>query len=132
MRALVLAFALAACAQTMSPTPQQDYLAGTSWQRVDDENAMPHPATVAFASGRASGYTGCNRWSGDAVQSGGDELRFENVAVTEMACAAEVQMATERDFLAVINATRRAHYDDRALVLFDAQDKQIARFESTQ
>jgi heat shock protein HslJ len=49
-----------------------------------------------------------------------------------MACAAEVQMATERDFLAVINATRRAHYDDRALVLFDAQDNQIARFESTQ
>lgn len=129
MRALVLALALAACAQAPA---QQDYLTGTSWQRVDDENAKPHPATLAFESGRASGYTGCNRWSGDAVQSGGDELRFENVAVTEMACAAEVQMATERSFLAVINTTRRAHYDDRALVLFDAQDNQIAQFERTQ
>ncbi len=131
MRALLLAVALAACAQTTTPAPQEDYLAGTAWQRVDDLDAMPHPARMQFERGRASGYTGCNRWSSETVQSGGDELRFENITVTERACeGAGVQMATERNFLNVIRNTRRAHYDQSALVLFDARDQQIARFEA--
>lgn len=132
MRALFLALALAACAQSPTPTaPQEDYLAGTSWRRVDDLDANPHGALLAFERGRASGYTGCNRWSSETVQSGGDGLRFVNVTVTERACdGAGVQMATERNFLEVIRTTRRAHYDQSALVLFDARDEQIARFES--
>ena len=86
---------------------------------------------MQFEDGRASGYTGCNRWSSDAVQSGGDGLRFENITVTERACiGAGVQMATERNFLNVIRAARRAHYDQAALVLFDSRDQQIARFET--
>jgi len=132
MRALVLAFVLAACAQTPAPSPPQpDYLSGTAWQRVDDLDAMPHPARMQFEHGRASGYTGCNRWSSDAVRSGGDGLRFENITVTERACnGAGVQMATEHNFLNVIRNARRAHYDQAALVLFDSRDQQIARFET--
>jgi len=132
MRALFLALALAACAQTPAPTaPQEDYLAGTSWRRVDDLDANPHGALLGFEAGRASGYTGCNRWSSETVQSGGDGLRFQNITVTERACdGAGVQVATERNFLAAIRNTRRAHYDQSALVLFDARDQQIARFEA--
>lgn len=130
MRGLLLALALAACAQAPAPS-QPDYLRGTAWQRVDDLDAMPHPARMQFESGRASGYTGCNRWSSDAVQSGGDGLRFENITVTERACdGAGVQTATERNFLNVIRAARRAHYDQAALLLFDDRDQQIARFEA--
>jgi heat shock protein HslJ len=47
-----------------------------------------------------------------------------------MACQSEVQAATERSFLAVLHATRYAHYDQDALVLLDEQQNQIARFGS--
>ncbi len=47
-----------------------------------------------------------------------------------MACDAGVQMATERSFLAVIEATRYAHYDRDALVLMDENQQVIARFDS--
>ena len=57
-------------------------------------------------------------------------LRFGMVAVTEMACA-PMQMATERNFLRVLERTRYAHFDQESLVLLDAQQSQIAQFNST-
>lgn len=51
-------------------------------------------------------------------------------SVTEMACGAGVQMATERSFLAVLEATRYGHYDQDVLVLLDARQNEIARFDS--
>jgi heat shock protein HslJ len=82
-----------------------------------------------FEGTRASGYTGCNRWTADVTQNG-EQLRFGMVAVTEMHCGAGVQMATERSFLAVIEAARYAHYDRDALVLLDARQNVIAEFDT--
>jgi len=137
MRAVCLAFALlAACAPTTPPpqptteAPAAIHLSGTKWVRVDDMNANPHGATMEFEGARASGYTGCNRWFASVTQNG-EELRFRSVGMTRMACGADVQGATERSFLAAIGATRFGHYDRDALVLLDAQQNQIARFEST-
>lgn len=106
------------------------YLDGTKWLRMDDENANPHGATLEFENGRASGYTGCNRWTADVTESG-EALRFGMVAVTEMACASPMQMDTERNFLSVVERTRYAHFDQESLVLMDAQQNQIAQFNST-
>lgn len=135
MRSAFLALALlAACAPTSTaPSPHAlvapIHLSGTKWQRMDDMNANPHGATLEFEGNRASGYTGCNRWTADVTQNG-EELRFGMTSVTEMACTAGVQMATERSFLAVLEATRYGHYDQDVLVLLDARQNEIARFDS--
>lgn len=132
--ALFALLLLGACAQTPVETPQAQagasiHLSGTKWRRVDDTNANPHGATMDFDGNRASGYTGCNRWTADVTQNG-EQLRFGMVAVTEMHCGAGVQMATEQAFLPVLAATRYAHYDRDALVLLDARQNVIAEFNS--
>lgn len=136
MRAAVLALLmLGACAQTPvndAPPTQSatHFLTGTKWLRIDDMNANPHGATMDFEGNRASGYTGCNRWTADVTENG-EQLRFGMVAVTEMACASPMQMDTERNFLGVIDRARYAHFDRERLVLMDAQQNQIAEFNST-
>lgn len=133
--ALVALLLLTACAPTATTAPAGSaptaaiHLSGTKWRRVDDTNANPHGATMDFEGNRASGYTGCNRWTADVTQSG-EELRFGMVAVTEMHCGAGAQMATEQAFLPVLAATRYAHYDRDALMLLDANQNVIAEFNS--
>ncbi|MEZ6022795.1 MAG: META domain-containing protein [Hyphomonadaceae bacterium] len=116
---------LAACATTAAPGSV--HLAGTSWLRVDDENANPHGATMEFSEDGASGYTGCNRWF-TTVRQDGEVLRFGAIGTTRRACQTGMQTATERSFLAVLRATRYAHYDQDVLVLLDEQQNQIATF----
>ena len=55
-------------------------------------------------------------------------LRFGDVTTTRMACA-EAGAAAERNFLAALAAACYAHYDRDALVLRDAEQDQLARFE---
>lgn len=137
MRSALLALLLlAACAPITTTAPSATaaptaaiQLSGTKWRRIDDTNANPHGATMDFDGNRASGYTGCNRWTADVTQNG-EQLRFGMVAVTEMHCGAGVQMATERAFLPALAATRFARYDRDALVLLDAQQNVIAEFNS--
>jgi heat shock protein HslJ len=128
MRAVLLALMLAACAQTTADAPHAIHPAGTSWIRVDDENAAPHNPTMEFNTASASGFAGCNRWFAGVTQDG-EELSFGNVGTTRMACQAEPAAAAERNFLAALAATRYAHYDQDALVLLDAEQNQVARFE---
>lgn len=131
MRAMLFSLALlGACAAPETPAPSPtgatSYLAGTEWRRIDDENANPHGATMAFTSEGASGYTGCNRWF-TSVTHAGEALRFGNIGTTRMACG-DLQNGIERSFLAVLEATRYAHYDRDALVLLDENQQVIARF----
>ncbi len=133
MRALSVALSLlllSACASepTTLGGPIAIHLSGTTWRRVDDRNANPHGATLEFAENRASGFTGCNRWFATVTQDG-EELRFGDVGTTRMACAAEPAAAAERNFLNVLSATRDAHYDGEVLVLLDAEQNVIARFD---
>jgi heat shock protein HslJ len=134
MRVFFIALiALAACAASpggpASAPPGAIHLSGTKWVRVDDANATPHNPTLEFEGARASGFAGCNRWFA-AVTQNGEELRFGDVGTTRMACTAEPAAAAERSFLAALAATRYAHYDRAALVLLDANQQQVARFES--
>lgn len=133
--ALFALLLLGACVQTPTQAPPGQnsathFLSGTKWVRTDDMNANPHGATMEFEGNRASGYTGCNRWTADVTENG-EQLRFGMVAVTEMACASPMQMDTERNFLSAVERTRYAHFDQEALVLMDAQQNQIAEFSST-
>lgn len=121
------ALLLAACATAQPAPPAPIQLASTSWLRVDDEQANPHGATLDFEAARASGYTGCNRWFA-AVTQEGEALRFGEIGMTRMACQTGMQAATERNFLAVVRATRFGHYDEDALVLLDDGQQVIARF----
>lgn len=130
LAAALLALALAACV-TPAPPPADApaiHLSGTKWRRMDDTNANPHGATMDFDGARATGSTGCNRWFADVTQDG-EALRFGPVGTTRMACA-PVSMATERSFLAVLRATRYAHYDQDALVLLDHNQQVIAEFRA--
>lgn len=134
MSFIVAGLALLGACASQSPPPAEEHgvhLAGTSWQRVDDENAAPHFPTIAFGEdSRASGFAGCNRWFASVTQHG-EELTFGPVGTTRMACQADSQAATERSFLAALSATRYGHYDQDALVLLDESQQQIARFERT-
>jgi heat shock protein HslJ len=142
MRSVVFALLmLGACAQTsIAPPPSAGgvaaiHLSGTEWRRVDDTNANPHGATLNFRAGNASGYTGCRQWFAQVTQLG-EALRFggvDTVVVNNygpIECGAEVSMATERSFLAVIEATRYAHYDQDALMLLDENQQVIAEFRT--
>jgi heat shock protein HslJ len=131
MRALLSLLLLAACATgEPMPTPH-NYLAGTSWLRIDDEEANPHGATMAFTENGASGYTGCNRWF-TSVTHTGEALDFGNIGMTRMACQTEMQAGTERRFLEILEQTRYAHYDQDVLVLLDANQQVIARFNGSE
>jgi heat shock protein HslJ len=94
---------------------------------VDDLNANPHGATMEFEGARASGFTGCNRWFASIAQHG-EQLRFGAVGTTRMACQAEVQAATERNFLVALDATRVARTEDGELVFYDSAGVEAARF----
>lgn len=126
--ALVAVLLLSACASAPEAEPTH-FLSGTKWLRMDDVDANPHGATMDFIGNRASGYTGCNRWTADVTEQG-EELRFGMVATTEMACTSPMQRDTERHFLRVLDQTRYAHFDQDSLVLMDSRQRQIAQFNS--
>jgi heat shock protein HslJ len=128
MRALVLALALAACA-TQAPAPAAPiHLSGTSWI-LEDDDASPHLPTMVFGDARASGFAGCNTWYA-AVAQDGESLRFSDIVTTRIACQAEPAAAVERRFRAMLDATRYGHYDQDVLVLLDAEQHQIGRFNA--
>jgi heat shock protein HslJ len=127
MRALVLSLLLAACVTAPMEAPAPIHLAGTSWLRVDDEQANPHGATMAFEAARATGHTGCNRWFAPITQDG-EALRFGAIGTTRMACQTPMQNAAEHNFLGALQATRYGHYDQDVLVLLDERQQVIARF----
>ena len=123
----LIALALAACTTVQPAAEASRNLAGTSWLRVDDEEANPHGATMAFTENGASGHTGCNRWF-TSVTHDGEALDFGNIGMTRMACQTEMQAGTERRFLDVLAATRYARYDQDVLVLLDENQQVMAMF----
>lgn len=126
MRALALALALAACAET--PVAGPIHLSGTRWI-MDDADASPHLPTIAFSDSRANGFDGCNAWFA-SVEQNGEGLRFDHVGTTRRACEAESAGGVERRFLAMLNATRYGHYDQDVLMLLDAEQRPLGRFNA--
>jgi heat shock protein HslJ/uncharacterized membrane protein len=82
---------LAGCCRTPASP-----LEGTTWQLTSTGGAG-HPLTVRFVDGRASGFSGCNRFTG-GFRRDGDTLTVGPLAGTMMACP-EARMALEKGFL---------------------------------
>jgi heat shock protein HslJ len=74
-------------------------LEGTTWRLTSD------PLTVRFADGRASGFSGCNRFNG-GFKRDGDALTVGPLAGTMMACP-EPRMAIEKAFLDGLSGSHR-------------------------
>ena len=86
-------------------------LEGTTWQLTSPVGAGD-PLTVRFAEGRASGFSGCNRFVG-GFKRDGDTLTVGPLGGTMMACP-EPRMAVEKRFLdALAGAQRVAIAGDR-------------------
>lgn len=125
--ALLLSLALAACTTTAPGTPAV-HLSGTTWT-MDDPDSSPHSPTIQFLDARAYGFDGCNSWFA-SVQQSGETLRFERIGTTRRACEAAPAAAAEHHFLDVLDGTRYGHYDQSVLVLLDAQQHELARFNN--
>lgn len=109
MRALVLSplVLLAACATTVSVPPALDQ---TAWQLTPPlSGALAKPAassiTLEFKDGRATGYGGCNSYSGSYTQEG-TALTIGPLAATKRGCMGDV------------GAVERAWFDTLAQPLF--------------
>jgi lactoylglutathione lyase len=82
--------------------------------------------TLLLDGGHASGSGGCNRFAGGyALQ--GDELTFQPLASTRMACEPEVMQAESKYFAALAQTTQLVLADGE-LVLADAAGGELLRF----
>ena len=135
--AAALALVAAACRPHTAPITTVDgafaiAVAGSEWSLLElDARPVPGGAggkrpTIQFesASGRASGFTGCNDFRA-GYELSHDTLRFSPPAMTRMACT--VGMDLERRFLAALVATRRYRIADGDLLL-ESEDGAVARF----
>jgi heat shock protein HslJ len=124
--------ALVAC--TTSGTPASAPLEGTHW-RLIELNGKPALAAaeerpdLQFARGdsaRVSGSSGCNRFMGSFTHTGA-ELRFGQMASTQMACIDERVNEQERAFLTALGATERYAVAGDTLTLIGSSGP-LARF----
>jgi heat shock protein HslJ len=96
-------------------------------------SGIPFPQDVAivrpsatFESGRVSGSTGCNRYTG-GYTLGGEMLALRQVASTLMACVPPADRI-ERDFLAALGRVSGWRLDGEELVLLGADGADLLRF----
>ena len=131
-RTLVALTALVAC--TTGRTPESATLAGTHWRLIELNGkpalaAAEHRADLQFARGdsaRVSGSSGCNRFMGSFTHTGAD-LRFGQMASTQMACIDERVSEQEHAFLTAMGATERYAVAGDTLTLFGSSGT-LARF----
>ncbi len=98
-------------------------LEGTTW-RLDAPEAKAAPLTVRFAEGRASGFSGCNRFNG-GFRRDGDTLTVGPLAGTMMACP-EPRMAAEKAFLDGLSGTHGVAIAGDRLTLTPASGSPLA------
>ena len=123
--------------ETCPAPPANAPLAGTRW-RLTRLNGVPvvpsstrtREAWLQFdaAQSRIAGSGGCNTVTGSYALDGA-VLRFSQVAGTMMACRDDPQ--PERAFVAMLGQARRWLVAGSLLEFIDAEDRLLARFEST-
>jgi heat shock protein HslJ len=121
--ALALA-AITGCQSNHSGTGMADItqVQDRTWvaETIEGEPVSPGvTSTLTLAAdGRASGSTGCNRYTGPATIDG-THLRFGQLAMTRMACL-EPAMAQETRFTQALERADRWSLDGGALLLYAA------------
>jgi heat shock protein HslJ len=115
---------------TPSATPGQ--LVGHGWvlvqlgDRANPLGAGDKPPTITFDGTRASGFAGCNRFSGNYMTVA-DSLSFGALMSTKMACPGSDQV--EVGYLAALSASRTFVATDNALTLRDSLGTAVAGFK---
>jgi heat shock protein HslJ len=86
-----------------------------------DATACPQEPHLLFLSegSRLAGSGGCNRLAG-TYEATGDELRFQPIAMTRMACEQSV-MELEHAVAAALRATESYHIEDNELALCEGE-----------
>ena len=115
-------FALASCgsgAPTQTSTTARPKFEGIPW-------ADSSGASITFENGKASGSTGCNRFSA-SYSGSGSELTFGPIATTQMACIGANQ-AQEQAFLRKLEQVRSVAFSNGTLILSDGDGKELLRF----
>ncbi|MBR0651115.1 META domain-containing protein [Roseomonas terrae] len=114
--------AIATCLATASTAALAEQAAGPagSWVveaiGVTRMGASPRVDITFAAEGRASGSSGCNRFTGAFTREGASGLRFGPVAGTRMACE-EAIMAQEQRFHQALELVRGWRMDGPTLLL---------------
>lgn len=109
---------LAGCCR-IPPSP----LEVTTW-RLDTPDPKAAPPTVRFAEGRASGFSGCNRFTGSYTRDG-DAISIGPLAGTMMACP-EPRMAAEKAFLDALSGKHGVAIAGDRLTLTPASGSPLA------
>ncbi|GEM_PF-738260 len=126
----------AASASAPSPSAAGPPLLETFWRLIELNNqAASSPAGarqvyIQFTGGdekRASGFSGCNRYTG-SYESEGSDLKFGQMASTRMAC---VGPNRESEFLDALKRTNSYRISGNALELMEGSNV-LARFEAAQ
>jgi heat shock protein HslJ len=76
------------------------------------------------ADGRASGFSGCNRYTGEYKTDGASLLGLGNIAGTQRACAGP-GMAIESAYLEALSSVRRMQLIGSTLEMLDADGTQL-------
>ncbi len=129
MRTLTLAF-LAALAAS-APVNAQGDLTGSSWLAEDIMGGgvvdRARSTFQALPEGRVAGSSGCNRFTGNGVVSGG-KVAIGALATTRMACP-EALMKQEAKYLKALAASTRYEIGaDELLRFYDATGAVTVRF----
>lgn len=83
------------------------------------------PATLRLDGGRASGFAGCNSFSGSYLMAGSN-LAMPALASTRMACAEGMEL--EREYLEALEATFSFRLTTQGLELLNIEKQVLARF----
>jgi heat shock protein HslJ len=129
-----LAFlALAACSAASGaaePGAAAASVSGREWRlaelggRPAAMGAGGRPATLRLDAGRASGFAGCNTFSGGYLMAGSN-LVMPDLTSTRMACAEGMEL--EREYLAALEATLSFRLTTQGLELL-GENGVLARF----
>jgi len=109
-------------------------LTGRQWTLVEldgqtiDASAAAQAPNLSLTSpdNQASGFAGCNRFTG-SYEVAGNELHFGPLAATRMACATGMEL--EDKYLAALGAVRQYRLGANQLELV-ADGRVLARFDS--
>lgn len=117
MRTITLASILALVTAACLGSDFADSLQG-SWELTSgivDGEEIPlldsHPITIHFDADRVTGTASCNSYSG-GFELSGSEIRFEGLAMTEMACFPEGAMRAEAMYTDAISRVESVSLDE--------------------
>ena len=124
------------CMTTPAPAPAATQsLLDTRWRltKLGDEvieNPVGERAVhfqLQAANSGLTGFSGCNRMFGGYLLNA-DELRFDQVGATKMACLDEPRMKLEQEYFDMLSAVSRWKISGSLLELQDASGAKLATF----